>query len=1324
MKIYLALGILICTLMFVGSIEGLSVPEAQIELKSRELVLSNTPTSDSNYFIIQMKETPNFQRKAELKSRGIEIIEYVSEDSWIVSADPKSISGLNGIRFADIKSEDKKGFVSGNRISVVFYPNVDKSRAREVIEKHGHVISEPIVGNVWYAEIEDVDALLEEDFVKWIQSRPALMSLNNDARFHIGVDTVQSLPYGLNGSGVTLAEWDVGWADMHQALADRIFIGDSSSCGDPVDTGLCGGMDHSTHVAGTMIGNGSGSNGLWGIAPEANLVTYEWPDSYYELITETNHAITDHDSIVSQNSWGYNVHENCSLLGDYDIWSAYYDNLTRGSDLDRPITFVFAAGNERSTGTDQIGKYYCGAASQGGHTYKTVTGPGGTAKNTIAVGALDKDGTMSYYSSWGPTDDGRIKPDIVAIGTNVNSTITDDEYELSMGTSMAAPAISGVIGLIYEDANSLGKDFLPSTIRGLLIHTANDINNTGPDYTTGWGIVDATSAINKLREDINNTNVIVENSLINWENKTYQFYVAPGQDHIKLTLIWDDYPGSVAAVKELVNDLDIIAMNSNETYYPWTLDYENPAANAVQNKRDDLNNVEQVFISNPNSGTWTVLINGTIIPEAPQSYSLISSNDFDVELPYWISYETNLTSVYDPEMVSIFSIVWSETDLDDVVIEGNWSGVPQNYTMQKNASLHEYNTTLPAGVFYWRSWANNTIGEVNVTDSHIFTVNKSSYVALNLTLNEEENVTVDVGDHVNVTSILNIPGNITIYRNGTEILNGSSPLNYLMNTTNTTLGIHEITAVFSGDQNYISTSDTNILEIVDTVPPMINTPTIFPRLISNSYNVTISADVTDNYAIGLIWFNVSNSTWSEDVTSDLPYTYDTENLDNGIYDVIIFANDTTQNHVNASAGSFDIVDETQLVLNFFDHNFSDLTVDEIDILYSSTENIFQTYQNVTNVSESLPSGLWDVYIDYNFDVMYEKLNSTNTTRNISLDYEIDESTLTLPPNVLFFATTISTETDADFERALIEFAFDNSSFINQNRTVSYACHNWDMLSRSCLGSWNDITENTTINTTTGIATVETSETSAFSIGESYSCGDGVIDAGETCNTCPQDAGSCPPPVTSSPGGGSSYTPPKPKKKEIMITTEDELTFVKSSSFIITVENTGDVDLTEVSLISDSDCDTCEIKISPKNVDLEAGKADNFLIEFSGNIMGVYETIFFLNSEENVTNSSITTINLLECDSDEVKCDNLNFMYCDQGKWNLKETCNYKCTDLGCEMRPKTTSEQVELAEPEEEIKEPAPDYTYILIPVALIVILALVFIPKREAPQKYIYKHK
>ena len=457
------------------------------------------------------------------------------------------------------------------------------------------------------------------DFVAWVaQVPPPKTNQNDGALENIEVDKLTVSRPTLLGSNVILGIWDGGLVETnHPDFNTRLKIGDSST---DINS-------HATHVAGTMAGSGDNSASLgggvkqWrGVAPAATIVTYKWD----ELSKDLKDAILTKKIQLSQNSWGYAVDEwrgNCDYYGDYTSVAKMYDEIVTGFHSSK-IPVVFAAGNERNDADCRMN------ASSPFENYETILVPA-TAKNVISVGAINSDdSTMTAFSSWGPVDDGRLKPDIVAPGCErngegvVKSTIPGSKYGGKCGTSMAAPVVSGVVALILQNsAESLAIEIVPSTIKAALINTAFDLGRPGPDFEFGYGKVNAVEAVSVF----DNKNNFLQQSVENGKFSEYEFVVSSSTENIKLTLAWDDVPASVNTSKALVNNLDLEVVDPmGNVYQPYILNPNKKRENA-KNGTDELNVVEQVFIENPASGKWIVKISGTYVALGPQAYSLVSS---------------------------------------------------------------------------------------------------------------------------------------------------------------------------------------------------------------------------------------------------------------------------------------------------------------------------------------------------------------------------------------------------------------------------------------------------------------------------------------------------------------------------------------------------------------------------------------------------------------------------------------------------------------------------------------------------------------------------
>lgn len=262
------------------------------------------------------------------------------------------------------------------------------------------------------------------------------------------------------------------------------------------------------------------------------------------------------------------------------------------------------------------------------------------AKNVMTVGAIYAvtNGYMgpgsvlaAPSSSCGPTDDGRIKPDVVAPGVNILTTAmtSDSSYTLLSGTSMAAPAVTGSINLLaqlYSQLHTNSSDPLGSTFKALTIHTADQCGtNSGPSYQFGWGLMNTAKAASLMYQDATNGTKSFIKEVFLGSGKYIQFPILSSggtNNPLKVTITWSDPPGTGSAqtnlndpIPRLVNDLDLrVITPSGVTNFPYVLNPDltnrSPAVRASgattgDNSRD---NVEQVCLTNPAAGTYIVSV--------------------------------------------------------------------------------------------------------------------------------------------------------------------------------------------------------------------------------------------------------------------------------------------------------------------------------------------------------------------------------------------------------------------------------------------------------------------------------------------------------------------------------------------------------------------------------------------------------------------------------------------------------------------------------------------------------------------------------------------
>lgn len=497
---------------------------------------------------------------------------------------------------------------------------------------------------------------------------PLYTAVNNNiiSASTIGVNLLWPGANGLNLSGSSaymnnkLGLWDLGQVRAtHVELAGRITQKESSTT-----------EDHTTHVAGTMIAKGV-NPAAKGMAYEAaKLICYDFSNHLSEMLSESQNLLVSNHSYSNIAGWYYNTDEERwefwgenGAAEDYKFGYYSYDaQLFDSIAYNAPYYLIVkAAGNSRSENGPAVGETYwrfnaggtminAGPRPQGINSndeYDNIP-TYGVAKNILTIGAVlpipngykqTQDVKGTSFSSWGPTDDGRIKPDVVADGVNVLSSTaaSDNAYTSYSGTSMATPAASGSAFLLQEYYARLnGGSFLRSaTLKGLIIHTADEAGTTeGPDYQYGWGLMNMRKAADVI-SGVNNDHLIYEKLLSDQgPNAEFNIHLVPsGAGPITATLCWTDPKGRVESVNvlnnqasKLVNDLDMRISIGGQTYFPWKLDPANPslAATKGDNTRD---NVEKIVINNPVAGADYALkiSHKRSLDRASQAFSLIVS---------------------------------------------------------------------------------------------------------------------------------------------------------------------------------------------------------------------------------------------------------------------------------------------------------------------------------------------------------------------------------------------------------------------------------------------------------------------------------------------------------------------------------------------------------------------------------------------------------------------------------------------------------------------------------------------------------------------------
>lgn len=488
---------------------------------------------------------------------------------------------------------------------------------------------------------------------------------NTDAAATIGTNRLwPGGSTGLNLSGASnsvknkLALWDGGRVRAtHVELAGRVVQRDNPT----------GTSDHATHVAGTLAAGGVNPSAKGMSFGQQELVAYDFGNDASEMLGEAANLLVSNHSYGSLAGWEFNNNRwefygavganEDHQFGYYNTTAQLWDSIAYNAPF---YLIVKSSGNKRNENGPAEGAPYWRRNALGVFEQQPARPPGmsnnnsydiiatyGVAKNILTVGAVNpipagytrpQDVVMSSFSSWGPTDDGRIKPDVVADGVNLVSSIAtaDNTYAAFSGTSMSSPNAAGSLLLLQEYYNQLhaGNFMRAATLKGLIIHTADEAGpSPGPDYQNGWGLINMTRAASVITA--NNTTQIIREETLNNAATFSLPVIASGNGKVSATLSWTDpkaetiEPAATALnnpARKLVHDLDIVIKKGATTYRPWILNPASPA-DAASKGDNILDNVEKVELPDVIPGdTYTIEIThkGTLA-RGQQAYSLIAS---------------------------------------------------------------------------------------------------------------------------------------------------------------------------------------------------------------------------------------------------------------------------------------------------------------------------------------------------------------------------------------------------------------------------------------------------------------------------------------------------------------------------------------------------------------------------------------------------------------------------------------------------------------------------------------------------------------------------
>jgi len=687
--------------------------ENSTEMAKHAALFEKTLFGKKHYVTIQFYALPGESMKKRMREEGIQLIDYIPNYAYTASIavafDPALFRSFNIRSVFQLNSEQKTvpalmrgeippyaiNAVNEVDLNVVTYEKLDADRISNSLQALGARILEdaPMFRRFTIRIARDyAKDLVALPFVQWVEFiDPPNQAENLLGRTLHRVNTLNDGVRNLKGDGVNIGIWDEGVIGSH---IDFLPAGRLTQ----VETGAV--STHSTHCSGTITSRGLINPTARGMAPNAKLYSYNFSGN---IPTEMANGITANNLIVSSHSYGST--QTCGLNGS----GVTYSNTSRETDLNLN-NFPFHL-HCHSAGNSQTG-------CSGG--WSTITSSGKSAKNNILVAAVTSSDAMTGFSSFGPVQDGRVKPEISSFGSGVFSTMPNNAYALNTGTSIATPGVSGSVALLVQRYKELNANSLPPStlIKNIVLNGADDFGNPGPDYKFGYGRINALRAVRFLEQ-----NRYVLNNVTTGGNNDINITVPAGAARLRVMLTWNDPAGTANANPALVNNLNLSVINGATTTLPWVLDPNNPA-NIATRGVDDVSNIEQVTIDNPPSGNYTLKVAGFAVPTgANQAYALT----WNIDMPYIEILYPNGNESFNPGAAE--TITWDNAGITGVqTVE---------YSLDNGATWTIISNSVPAATtrLIWNLpfGANTSTALVRVTSGAIADISDANFKILGTT---------------------------------------------------------------------------------------------------------------------------------------------------------------------------------------------------------------------------------------------------------------------------------------------------------------------------------------------------------------------------------------------------------------------------------------------------------------------------------------------------------------------------------------------------------------------------------------------------------------
>ena len=613
-----------------------STADAASQLFSADALKAPTVT---RLLYMQFTEHPTDAQRAQLAQAGVELVAYVDGYAWTArgsAADLLAAVDLPFVRaLAQIDPRDKTSaqILSQQtpahaltpdgltRFSVLALPGTTLNEIQDQFAASAQTAGlQAASGNASVlgprfnvvARADQALAIASARSVSFLEYiAPPMANRDSTTDSSSNITLVRDQGDKVDGTGITVAVREVGKPEAHVDYISRTTFVDSNG-----DSANAGNYTHATAVVGQVASSGLNQPTAKGVAPNVKVLVYALTGDTFQT-TDVADAATK-GARVSNHSYGPIV----SNWGDYQTPSADWDAAIRANNL-----VAFFAGNEESDAA--VNKHIDFFVGMKNGLCIEATSAAANAGNPFASPPVAPSGGSASFAKYGPMNDGRIKPDLVAFGDNVTLDIGTNSITQNTGTSFSTPAATGVAALVSQRYKTVyGAEPSAPLLKAILCETATDLGLPGPDNVYGFGIVNADAAVRlvDIHQASPSTIVFFENTLTNTGAQTYLVTVPASTPSIKTTLCWMDVAGTPGAAKALVNDLDMLLIDPNGgQHFPYSLSASAPSAAATNTGPNTVDPIEQTVVANPIAGTWTIKITGTSIPSGSQAFALCTS---------------------------------------------------------------------------------------------------------------------------------------------------------------------------------------------------------------------------------------------------------------------------------------------------------------------------------------------------------------------------------------------------------------------------------------------------------------------------------------------------------------------------------------------------------------------------------------------------------------------------------------------------------------------------------------------------------------------------